>query len=410
MLMEDGSLHKMIKDLKAIEILDSRGNPTVEVSLFTDYGVFISAVPSGASTGMYEAKELRDGGERYAGKGVLGAIKNINEKIAPLLIGKEIEPLLLDKVMLDADGTKDKSNLGANAILGVSMSIFRAAAAKENKPLYRYIADLFSFDINIPRPCFNVINGGAHSGGGVRFQEFMIVPKEESFAENLRAATEFLHKLKVKIKEDYGPNSVNIGDEGGFVPNIQNEEEVLKLLNIIKNNIEIIIDVAASEFFKNGLYNLHGERKTKEEMIEFYRELVDNYNIIGLEDPLEENDFSGWGVMKKEFEDILIVGDDLLVTNIDRIKEADKNNSCNAMILKVNQIGSITEAVASAKLAKELNWKIIVSHRSGETNDDFIADFAVGIGAEYIKSGAPQRGERVAKYNKLLKIEKELTN
>ncbi len=398
----------MIKNIKATEILDSRGNPTVEVSLYTEKGVFISSVPSGASTGAFEAKELRDGDSRYKGMGVLKAVKNINDKISPLLIGKDLDIFLVDKILLEADGTEDKSNLGANAILAVSMATLRAAAAENEKPLYDYISTLFSFEKKIPRPCFNVINGGAHSGGGVRFQEFMIVPQEDFFSENLRVSVEFFKELKEKIKENYGVGSVNIGDEGGFVPNIKDEESVLELLKAINENMPLIIDVAATEFFNDGFYEIYGEKKNKEEMIEFYQRICHKFSVIGIEDPLEEADFEGWAQLKKEMGGVMIIGDDLLVTNKKRIEMAAEKDSCNAMILKINQIGTITEAIESARRAKELNWKIIVSHRSGETNDDFIADFAVGIGAEYIKSGAPQRGERVAKYNRILKIEKEL--
>jgi len=399
----------MIKDLKAREILDSRGNPTVEVSLFTERDCFVSSVPSGASTGKHEAKELRDNEERYAGKGVLQAVENINKKIAPLVIGKEIDPLEIDKIMIDADGTKDKSNLGANAILGVSMSVFRAGAKEKDVPLYEYFSQYFNKEKNIPDACFNIVNGGTHSGGGVNFQEFMLVPQEKSFAENLRFAAEFSYKLKKRIVEKYGLDSTNIGDEGGFVPKATSEKEVLRLLRDIDDKVPFVIDVAATEFFNEGKYILGDENeKTTKEMIDLYQELKDEFYILGIEDPLEEEDFSGWKNLKDNFKDLLIIGDDLLVTNVTRMEMAKENDSCNAMILKINQIGSVSEAVAAAKKAKEFNWKTIVSHRSGETNDDFIADFAVGIGADYIKSGAPMRGERVAKYNRLLKIEKEL--
>ncbi len=398
----------MIKDIKAREILDSRGNPTVEVSLYLEEGVFVSSVPSGASTGMHEAKELRDGGERYGGKGVLKAVGNIEKKIKPLLVGQKIDPLEIDKILINADGTENKSNLGANAILGVSMCAFRAGAFIEKKTLYDYLSSKYSFKKEMPVPCFNVINGGSHSGGGVSFQEFMIVPESNLFSDNLRFAVEFSKKLKRIILDEYGPESINIGDEGGFVPYIKKEEDVLRLLNKVNSNTNVLIDVAATEFFENGEYLLKEGKKTKEEMINFYKKLSEDFPILGFEDPLEENDFLGWSELKKSLEGLIIVGDDLLVTNTKRIKEAKDNDSCNAMILKINQIGSISEAIEAAKMAKEMGWKIIVSHRSGETNDDFIADFAVGIGADFIKSGAPQRGERVAKYNKILKIEREI--
>ncbi len=396
----------MIKKVRAREILDSRGNPTIEVSLITDYGEFISSVPSGASTGTYEAKELRDNDERYMGRGVKRAVENINQKIAPIIEGNEVEPFLLDQKMIELDGTEDKSNIGANAILGVSMSVFRARAAKEGKNLYQYLAKDFS--CKMPIPCFNIVNGGLHAKGGVKFQEFMIVPQKEKFSENLRFAVEFTEKLKKKIEEKYGAESVNIGDEGGFVPKIESELEVLKLLKECDSHLPIIIDVAATEFCNQEKYHFSGNVFTKEEMIAFYKNILDNFSIIGIEDPFQENDFLAWSELKKEVNSTLIIGDDLLATNTKRMDLAFKNDSCNAMILKINQIGSISEALLAAKKAKEYGWEIIVSHRSGETNDDFIADFAVGIGAKYIKSGAPKRGERIAKYNRLLKIESEI--
>jgi enolase len=397
----------MIKDIKAREIIDSRGNPTVEVSIFTNQGKTTASVPSGASTGSFEAKEIRDGGERFNGKGVLKAVLNVNEKILPALKGEELDPLKIDKILLDLDGTEDKSNLGANALLGVSMSVFRATAKKRNIPFYEYISSGFDFKQKMPTPCFNIINGGVHSGGGVSFQEFMIVPKKESFSENLRFAVEFYQKLKQRITSDYGIKSVNIGDEGGFVPDIKKTEEVFNLLKEVDSSVSILVDVAATEFYKEGSYLLDGENKSREEMILFYKKIKENFPVIGFEDPLEENDFNGWNELKKELSDVLVVGDDLLTTNTVRMQKAKENNSCNAMILKVNQIGTVSEAVQAAKMAQDFQWKIIVSHRSGETNDDFIADFAVGIGADYIKSGAPARGERVVKYNRLLEIEDE---
>ncbi len=398
----------MIKDIKAREILDSRGNPTVEVSLSTEKGEFVSSVPSGASTGMHEAKELRDNDDRYVGKGVLRAVQTVNEKIKPLIIGKEVEPSVIDKIMIEADGTKDKSGFGSNSILGVSMSVFRAAAKEKNIPLFDFLSFFSRLEKNIPTPCFNIINGGVHSGGGVSFQEFMIVPSERSFKENLRSAVEFNYELGKNIAEKYGKESTNIGDEGGFVPKAESEKEILRLLERTGEKTSIIIDVAATEFFKEGKYFLGKEKKDRKEMIAFHKEIVSAFPIIGIEDPLEENDFSGWKELREEVGKVMVIGDDLLVTNVERMELAKKFDSCNAMILKINQIGSISEAVEAAKKAKEFGWDIIVSHRSGETNDDFIADFAVGIGASYIKSGAPKRGERVAKYNRLLKIEEDI--
>ncbi len=399
----------IIKDITAREVLDSRGNPTVETTVFTESRSYTASVPSGASTGSHEAKELRDGGDRYHGKGVLKAVKNVNEIIKPLLLEKQLNLQQIDELMLKKDGTTDKSNLGANAILSVSMACTRAKAGEQNKPLYESIADEFSFTKNIPTPLFNIINGGEHGAGGVSFQEFMLVPEKESFSENLRFAAEFFYRLKSKLAEKYGDSSINIGDEGGFVPAIKSEEDVLRVLNEVQVGVPFLIDVAATEFFKESEYVFkNGERKTTQQMISFYQILSEKFKLLGLEDPLEENDFIGWGELKKNLSSLLIVGDDLLVTNTSRMETAHHHGSCNAIILKINQIGSISEAVRAVLKAKEWGWKIIVSHRSGETNDDFIADFAVGIGAEYIKSGAPQRGERIAKYNRLLEIENNI--
>ncbi len=395
-----------IKNIVAREILDSRGNPTVEVTLITSKGKCVASAPSGASTGSHEAVELRDGGSRYNGKGVITAVNNINNKIGPLLSGKQISLEDGDKMMLELDGTKNKSSLGANAILPVSVAILRAESLYQEKELHHLIAEKFNFTQSIPVPLFNIVNGGQHGAGGVSFQEFMLCAEKSSFTDNLRYATEFFHTLKQVLKEKYGAGSTNCGDEGGFVPNISCEEEVLTILNDISNDNSFVIDVASTEFFQEDKYFFrNGNTLKSDQMIDFYKEICRKFRVKALEDPLHEDDFTGWGKLSEELSDKMIVGDDLLVTNTERMEEARKHNSCNAMILKINQIGSITEAVAAAKKAKEWGWKIIVSHRSGETNDDFIADFAVGIGAEYIKSGAPQRGERVAKYNRLLQIE-----
>ncbi len=394
----------MIKSLKAREILDSRGNPTVEACLETDGGLFTSSVPSGASTGAHEAVELRDNKDRYMGKGVLKAVDNINNIITPKIIGKD--PMEVDDILIKLDGTKNKSYLGANAMLAVSVCAIRAKAEEKNLPVYRYISLLTNTKESLPRPCFNIINGGSHAGGGAEFQEFMIVPNRESFSENLLQGVEIYHKLKQVLQEKYGKQSTNIGDEGGFVPGIKTVEETLQILREITDD-DIFIDVAASEFMIGNNYKV-GENNFKEdELLSLYESIIDNFSVSSLEDPFGEDSFSGWeNLVVKRGDDILIVGDDLLVTNTERMKIAKQKNLCNAMILKMNQIGTIKETLEAVALAREFDWKIIVSHRSGETNDDFISDLAVGIGSEYIKTGAPARGERVAKYNRLLQIEK----
>jgi len=429
-----------IKSIKAREILDSRGNPTIEVELETDFGKFLASVPSGASKGKYEAVELRDGGKRYHGMGVIIAVKNINEIIGPKLIEKD--PTCqkeIDDLMIELDGTENKAKLGANAICGVSMSVCRAGAAAKNLPLWKYISTLLIYEINrIPKPCFNVINGGAHAGNELDFQEFMIVPQAPTpnsgggFSENLRIGTEIYHQLKGILSKKYGKLATNLGDEGGFAPPIKFPEEAIELIleaakkinpapyaqsNSVKQSdrglgggVKLILDVAASQFFKNGKYKMKIGVFTREGLMRYYEKLIKNYPILGLEDPFAEDDLEAWQIAngKLQMANLLIVGDDLTVTNPKRIKMAKEKETCNSIILKINQIGTVTEALEAAKLAKEFGWKTIVSHRSGETNDDFISDLAVGIGADFIKTGAPARGERIAKYNRLLKIEEEI--
>ncbi len=423
-----------IKKIKSREILDSRGNPTVEVEVETDLGKFLASVPSGASTGKYEAKELRDGGKRYGGKGVLRAVKNINKIIAPKLIGKDLtKQKEIDELMKKIDGTENKSKLGANAICGVSLAVCRAGAAEKNLPLYQHIAEIYRGKtsvkfteerpltaLTLPVPCFNVINGGAHAGNDLDFQEFMLVPQFEKFSENLRAASEIYHLLKKLIIERYSGIGANVGDEGGFAPPIRFPEEALDLIGEatvkagLKEKIKIIIDVAASEFFSKGEYRMKKTKMTltKSGFLDYYQNLLKKYPIIGLEDPFSQDDWESWKKFKVQSEKlkVVVIGDDLLVTNPKRLKEAQKKNACNGMILKVNQIGTISEALEAAKLAKSYGWKIFVKNRSGETNDDFIADLAVGISADGIMTGAPARGERNAKYNRLLKIEEDIQN
>jgi len=411
-----------IKSIKAREILDSRGNPTVEVELETDFGKFLASVPSGASKGKYEAVELRDGGKRYHGMGVLKAVRNVNEIIGPKLIGKD--PACqkeIDDLMVELDGTENKAKLGANAICGVSMSVCRAGAAAKNLPLWKYIPNLLIYEINrIPKPCFNVINGGAHAGNELDFQEFMVVPQDELFSENLRIGKEIYRKLEEILFKKYGKEGIQLGDEGGFAPPIKFPEEAIELIleaakNLgYENKIKIILDVAASQFFKNGKYKMKIGVFTREGLMRYYEKLIKNYPILGLEDPFAEDDWEVWQMLmsdvniKGQRPKLLIIGDDLTATNPKRIKIAKEKNACNSMILKINQIGTVTEALEAVKLAKSFGWKIVVSHRSGETNDDFISDFAVGIGADFIKAGAPAKKERMTKYNRLLEIEEEL--
>lgn len=402
----------IIKKISAKEILDSRGNPTVKVELVTDLGKFSASVPSGASKGRQEAVELRDGGKRFKGEGVLKAVRNVNNIIGLKLKGKEaVRQKEIDNLLIRIDGTKNKSRLGANAILGVSLAVSRAGAKAKNIPLWKHISQLAGRKPSLPTPCFNVINGGAHADNDLDFQEFMVVPIVKPFSQAFRLGLKTYQQLKETIKGKYGNLSLKMGDEGGFAPLIKKPEQALDLiLEAIKDfnfkkEIKIILDVAASQFFKKGKYETNFGSFTSGELIEYYYGLIKKYPIIGLEDPLAEEDWKGWASLKS---DILVIGDDLLTTNPERIKEAKEKNACNAMILKINQIGTISEAIEAGNLAKLYGWKIVVSNRSGETEDDFIADLAVGIGAEYIKSGAPFPKERMAKYKRLLKIEKEI--
>jgi len=408
-----------IQSIKAREILDSRGNPTLEVEVTTEGRVFRASVPSGASKGKYEAVELRDGGRRYQGKGVRKAIRNINKVIAPKLKGKDpTKQKEIDNLMIRLDGTKNKSKLGGNAICGVSMAVCRAGAFLKNFPLYRYLAEMAGENppFSLPQSAFNVINGGVHAGNELDFQEFMIVPQASHFSTSLQIACEIYYELKTLIQERYIDLAINVGDEGGFAPPVRVPEEALELLLTTMDNLgyqkntKIMIDVAASQFYEQGKYKTRIGIFTKEGLFNYYSRLVGKYPIIGLEDPFAQDDWKGWQEITRQLKSkkLLIIGDDLLATNPQRIKLAKERNACNALIIKINQIGTITEALKAVQLAKFFGWKIIVSHRSGDTCDDFIADFAVGVKADFIKSGAPSRGERVAKYNRLLKIEEEL--
>ena len=411
-----------IKSIKAREILNSRGNPTVEVELETDFGKFFASVPSGASRGKYEAVELRDGGRRYFGKGVKKAVKNVEEIISKKLRGFDVtKQKEIDQILIELDGTENKSKLGANAICGVSLAVCKAGAGTKKLSLYKYIRELYNSQLttyNLPKPSFNIINGGVHAGNDLDFQEFMVCPKTKSFSKNLRIGAEIYYKLKGIIAKKYGKLATNLGDEGGFAPPIKDPEiaiklilEVAKILNY-QNKISIILDVAASQFFDGKKYKTKIGNFSGKELANFYLKLIKKYPIEGIEDPFAQDDFESWKFFSSNLEHLtsntLIISDDLTVTNPKRIKMAKEKGLCNSIVVKINQIGTVTEAIEATKLAKSFGWKIMVSHRSGETTDDFIADFAVGIGADFIKSGAPARGERVAKYNRLLKIEEEL--
>ena len=408
-----------IKKINAIQILDSRGNPTIETEIVLDNGITgIAAVPSGASTGIYEALELRDNNsKKYCGKSVFKAIDNINNKISKKLKGMPINnQKQIDKILIELDGTENKSKLGANAILSVSLAVARTAALNSKKPLYQYIAELFkNKNLSLPLPSFNVINGGVHAGNELEFQEYMVIPTgAKSFEESVKIGSEIYYHLKTLLKKKYGLQATNVGDEGGFAPPIKDIEEPIELLIRAaraaghSNKIKFAMDVAASEFYRNGYYLLNGKHVSPEELLHIYLGLIEKYPLVSIEDPFDQEDFISFAKLKELTKGIQIVGDDLLVTNSKRIISALAQNSCNTLLLKVNQIGTLTEALDAAKLAMDNNWNVMVSHRSGETTDTFIADLAVGIGAQQIKSGAPCRGERVAKYNRLLRIEKEL--
>merc|ERR1712110_1068943 len=416
-----------VKKIFARQIYDSRGNPTVEVDLTTERGIFRAAVPSGASTGIYEALELRDKDKsKWHGKGVEKAVENVNKVIAPALIEANVDPIeqkVIDEMMLKLDGTENKNTLGANAILGVSMAVCKAGAAHKGVPLYRHIADLAGVkDVMMPVPALNIINGGSHAGNKLAMQEFMILPTgAASFSEAMKMGSEVYHHLKLLIKAKYGLDATAVGDEGGFAPNFQSNAEAIKLCEdaIEKagytGKIKIGMDVAASEFFKDGKYDLDFKNKdskpedwiTSDALCEMYKGFVKDAPVVSIEDPFDQDDWAGWTKLTAET-DIQIVGDDLTVTNPKRIQTAVEKKSCNALLLKVNQIGSVSESIAAHNLAKANGWGTMVSHRSGETEDCFIADLVVGLGTGQIKTGAPCRSERLAKYNQLLRIEEEL--
>jgi enolase len=410
-----------ITDVFAREILDSRGNPTIEVDVVLEDGSLgRAAVPSGASTGAYEAVELRDGDKaRYLGKGVKKAVENVNTLIADEIIGMDaLDQTDIDKVMLALDGTPNKAKLGANAILGVSMAVAKAAAVSLGQPLYKYLGGVNAKEL--PVPMMNILNGGKHADNNVDIQEFMIMPVgASSFAEALRMCAEIYHTLK-KVLHDRGLATA-IGDEGGFAPNLASNEEALKVIvaAIEKagykpgEQVALALDVAATELFENGKYNLAGEGvvKTAAEMVAYYESLVGKYPIISIEDGLSEDDWEGWKLLTQKLGGkIQLVGDDLFVTNTARLSEGIEKGTANSILVKVNQIGSLTETFDTIEMAKRAGYTCVISHRSGETEDATIADIAVAVNAGQIKTGAPARTDRVAKYNQLLRIEEELGN
>ena len=396
------------------EIIDSRGNPTVEVDVYTTNGFGRALVPSGASTGEYEALELRDKDSRFLGKGVLKAVNNVRNIIAPKIIGMEVtDQEAIDEFMIKLDGTDTKSNLGANAILGVSLAVCKAAADEQGLPIYAYLNEKAN---TLPVPMLNVINGGKHAGGNLKIQEFMLIPHGfNEYKEALRATCEVYQILKNNLKK-FGPSAINLGDEGGFGSPVDTAPEALDMLvEAISEagyspgkHISIGLDSAASEFYKDNLYEVDGNKLTGDQLVDYYVDLVTRYPLISLEDPFDENDFDSFAKLLVKLPHVSIVADDLTVTNPKRIKMAIDKKAANYLLLKVNQIGSLTEAIQAAELARSNGWGINISHRSGETEDTFIADLAVALGAERIKTGAPARGERTAKYNQLLRIEEQL--
>ncbi len=415
------SMNSHIKNIHAREILDSRGNPTIEVDVLIENDIIgRAAVPSGASTGEYEAAELRDKDNiRYMGKGVINAVKNVTGELNKTLIGLDVNnQSKIDNTMIDLDGTENKSRLGANAILGVSMASARAAAKLNNCPLYKYLSP--NNNLKMPVPMMNILNGGSHADNTVDIQEFMIFPfGAKSFSQSLRIGTEIFHQLKSELSQK-GFNT-SVGDEGGFAPDLESNEQALEIIiTAIKNagympgqEVFIALDVAASELYDNGLYNLKSENKTytSDEMIDYLNTLIEKYPIISIEDGLGENDWEGWSKLNKKLgKNIQIVGDDLTVTNINRLQRAINEKSMNSILIKLNQIGTITETIHAVELAKKVGYGAIISHRSGETEDTIIADFSVAMGMGQIKTGSASRSDRVSKYNQLLRIEEKLGN
>jgi len=402
-----------IKDVYAREIFDSRGNPTVEVEITLECGIkTMASVPSGASTGVNEALELRDGDpSRFSGKGVLTAVRNVNTIIKDNIIGMDsLNQKELDYKLIELDGTENKSNLGANAILGVSLANLKAAAQYSGKELYEYLGN----DYSMPRCMMNILNGGAHASNKLDVQEFMIIPSLNDYRENLRMGVEVFHNLNKILKENN--LSCGVGDEGGFAPNINSTYQALDL---IKNAIEkagytlgkdiyLGLDVAASEFYENGIYKYEGKEYTSKELVNYYVDLVNKYPIISIEDGMAEDDYDGWKLLTSKLSSIQLVGDDLFVTNKKLLQKGIDLGIANAILLKVNQIGTVTETLETIKLAKEHNYKTIISHRSGETEDNYIADFAVGLNLGQIKTGSLSRSDRMSKYNRLIRIDEKI--
>lgn len=411
-----------IKQIIAREILDSRGNPTVEVKVILENGLTaISKVPSGASTGSHEALELRDGGKRYGGKGVLTAVKNVNVHIAKAVVGMDVEDLKkIDQKMIELDGTPNKSKLGANAILGVSMSVARAGAMNKKLPLYKYLRvvyDIKEKEYRLPVPMMNILNGGRHADNGLTIQEFLIIPRHKLMSERVRMGSQVFHAL-ANILSQKG-HATSVGDEGGFAPELLNNERALQvIMEAIKytgwvpgKNIFLGFDAAASEFYHGGKYYFINKKQgwRADKMIDTYKQWLKKYPIITMEDGLSEDDWENWQKMTKELgKESTLVGDDLFVTNTVRLQKGIDSKVANAILIKLNQIGTVSETIAAITLAQKNNYKVAVSHRSGETSDTFIADLAVAVNSEFIKTGSLSRSERVEKYNRLMEIEIEL--
>ncbi|MDY0386148.1 MAG: phosphopyruvate hydratase [Methanolobus sp.] len=412
--IDDDSKYK-IRKIHAREILDSRGNPTVEVDVYTSCGFGRASVPSGASTGSNEALELRDKEDRYRGKGVLDAVDNVNTTIEVEILGMDVRKQReIDGLMLALDGTENKMELGANSILGVSMAVARAAADSMNMPLYRYLGGINAY--TLPVPTMNVLNGGKHAGNDLSIQEFMIQPKgAESYSEALRMGTETYHALAKILESKYGASATNVGYEGGYAPSIEMTADALDaLVNAIEeagyteSEISIGLDAAASEFFDGTHYSIDGKMLKPAELVDYYLELIETYPIILLEDPFHEESFEDFAALTNDAWDTFIVGDDLFVTNVERLARGVEMGAANSLLLKVNQIGSLSESFDAANMANRNGYSVVVSHRSAETEDTSIADISVAIGADLIKTGAPARSERTAKYNQLLRIEEDL--